>query len=503
MGLLSKTPRCNNKLVTVGDVLDKLTAFNALFESGESGSVTACSNTEAEKANWRKEIRENVINCSGRPTELDFFEKIFGSPKPQNIGASELFIKYNCDKDYNIYAATAVTGGAPGAATSFTLLKSMHGGNGKYSNVAENGSLYIYEDRQWVRVTDVDKTTDYAHVVTVVPYTGTYTVNIRGGKKMMFTPVRMVDGYHCAIPSSTWDAPGYISSVKPISYRKDWELPIDLLKAHQEIFQFALIFDKDGNQKDAFVPYEQEKAREEMKLFKNLFAFIGTKMTNTALVGSSGVVLKTGKYSGFDGYLPTMRYGGGTVYDYDPALGFSLDADFMPIILRQDALKRSKAFTIIHGLNFMAGAQRNNAEIFKAAAGQNNLSIYGQKVGMTEMEVVKLGISAYQWLGYSVGFKMMDALTDSRMLGNDDMPDTAMMIPMDGLRDSKGNSVPAIEFFNPQGASEDGSFWESGVIDHRRLENRCNKLSGWMTEDLMMAVHCPQLHVLLNPKRAC
>ncbi len=503
MGLISKTPRCSNSLATVGDVVDKLKAFNAMYESGTSGSVSNCANTEAEKANWRKAIRENVINCSGAPTELDFFEKVFGSPKPHPTDASEIFIKYNCDKDYNIYAATQVTGGAPAAATNFTMLKSMHSGNGKYSNVAVNGSLYIYEDRQWVRVTAVDKTTDYAHIVTVVPYSKSYTVNIRAGKKMMFTPVRMVDGYHCAVPSSTWDAPGYISSVKPISIRKDWELPLELKKAFSEVFQFPVIFDKDGKQMDSWQAYEQIKAREEMKLFKNLFSFLGTRMDNPALVGASGLVLTSNKYSGFDGYLPTMRNGGGTVYEYDPALGFSFEADFMPIMLRQDAMKKSKNFTVIHGLPFMAGLQRSNAAILKEQAGQNNLAIYAQRVGMSEMDLVKLGIRSYSYLNFMLTFKEMDGLTDSRLIGNDDMPNLAMMLPMDGLKDSKGNPVSAIEFFNPKGSGADGSYWESDIIDHRHTENRCNKVSGWMTEDLMMAIHCPQLQILLQPRRAC
>lgn len=503
MGLINKTPRINTQIFTVRDVVDQLQAFNAAFEASDRGSVTNCNNTEAEKANYRKSIREHVVNCKGRPTELDFFEKVFGAPKPQTIGAAEHYIKYNTDKDYNIVAAAPSVGNAPGAATTFTLMKSIHSVGGKYSNVVVGGSIFIYEDREWVIITAVDKATDYAHVVTVVPFSPAYTVNIRSGKKMMFSPVRIKDAYSCAAPSSSWDSPGYFQSIKPISFRKDWELPLELEKAYRDIFQFAILFDKDGNERDAFVPYNREKAREEMKLFKNLMQFVGTKMTNPALVGSGGITLSSDKYSGFDGYLPTMRYGGGTVYEYDPANGFSLEADFMPIILRQDALKRCKEFTVLHGLPFMAGLQRANAEVLKQSAGQNNLAVYAQRLGTSEMELVKQGIKSYSFLNHTLYFKLMDALSDSRLIGNDDMPSTAMMIPMEGVYDSAGNAVPAIEYFIPQGKGANGSFFESDVVDHRNMPDHCEKLSGYMSEDLMMAIHCPNLHILLSPRRAC
>jgi hypothetical protein len=501
--IISKTPQCSNRIFTVRDVLDQLTAFDAMYEASGSGSVGATSNEELQKANWRKEIRENVINCGGRPTELDFFENVFGAPKAKPIQASEIFIKYNCDKDYNIISQNTVPGGGPGQSAQFTLLKSLHSGNGKYSNVVENGSVYNYTDDQWYRITDVDRSVDYAHVVTVSPYVDTTTVNIKAGKKMMFTPVRMKDGYSCAIPTSNWDSPGYLRSVRPVSFRKDWEMPLELNRAYQNIFQFAIIFDKDGNAKDSFIPYLQQDSREMMKLFKNLYQFTGTKMTNPDLVGATGIVLQTGKYSGFDGYIPTMKYGGGTVQQYDPAFGYSLEADFMSVILKNDAIKQCKEFTVIHGLNFMAGLVRANKEWLKDQPGQNNLASIVQTIGGDAMAIKKLKIKSYEYLGYGLHFREMDALTDSRLIGNGMFPDLAMMIPMQGVRDDKGNAVPAIEYWNPMGLNADGTHWESGVLDHRYQKDHCDKLSGSMTEELMMGIHCPHLHILLQPKVAC
>lgn len=503
MSVLSNSPRCTNNLVTVGDALSKLTAFNAIYESGkDGGSVNNANCSPNEKAAWRNAVREGVVNCAGVPTELDFFERAFNAGgKTERVDATDLYIKSNCDIDFNIFAAAQATGSAPGAATNFTVYRANYGGNGAYSNVAVNGSIYIYEDRQWVRVTAVDKTVAYAHVVTVVPWDGDYTVNIRKGKQMMFTPVRFADGLSCAAPSSTWMTPGYIQKVSPLILRKDWEQPIDLSRGYQDVLQFAIMFNHEGLEVDGWIPYEQQKAREEFKFAKNMMFFMGTKITNSALIGT-GLTLANNKYTGFDGYLPTMRYGGGTVYDYDTANGFSLDADLLPIILRQDSLKKSKNFLTLYGLNFMAALTRNNADIFKNSAGQNNLNVFKQ-MGMSQGDIEKLEIDSYKFLGYNFNFKRMDALTDKRSIGNFDMPYTAMMIPLDKMPDSKGKMTPAMEFYTPYGMGASGSYFENGVIDHRYLSDACDKWSGYVEETLMMAIHCPQNHILLNGVPPC
>lgn len=487
MSFFYSKPKCTNGLTSVGDVVSQLAAFSAVYEAGKNGSVNNCDLDDTQKANWRNLVRDGVINCGGEATEIDFFQQVFDATSEQ-IDASTYYIKYNCDKDYNIFAQDLVTGSAPGAATQFQVLRGIHGGGGSTSNVAVGGNIFIYEDRQWVRVSAIDKTTPYAHLVTVIPFSGAYTVNIRKGKKMMFNPVRFVDGYSCNLVNSTWDLPGYINKIKPMILRKDWELPLVLDAAKEDTFQFALSFDREGKEVDSFEAINKTRAREELIYMKNLAFFLGQKIDNPLLVGAT----VNEKYTGFDGYLPTMRYGGGTVYDYDPSIGFDLEADFQPIILRQDSLKKCKEFMVINGLQFMFGLVRRANQMLKEAPGQTTLEAF-TRMGMAKADIEKLGVMSYTYGNYKLHFKEMSALSDTRGIGNYDMPYTAMMIPMTMQKDSKGRSVKAVEFYTPRG------FGYSEIDrDHRYLENGCNKLSGTLTETVMMGIHCPQNHILLN-----
>lgn len=500
MAVLSSTPRCSNKFTSVGDAISQLPAFNAIYESSaNSCTMNNCDPNRA--AEWAKAVYDEVLNCSGTPTELDFFEKAFASGgRTKQIDATDLYIKYNCDVDYNQYAAAEAIGAGPGVATNFTILRSGHSGDGKYTNIHVGGELYIYEDHRWVVVTAVNTTVDYAHVATVVPKDANYTVHIRKGKKMLFQTVRFIDGYSCSVPTTTWMTPGYIKKVSPMRLRKDWEQPMDLTRGYKDRLQFGILFDNEGREVEGWLPYQSIKAREEFKYAKNLMCFLGERVTNSALVGT-GLTLENDKYAGYDGYLPTMRYGGGTVYDYNTSVGLSLEADFMPVIKRQDSLKRSKDFMVLYGFDFMTGLVRNNGETFKASAGQNNLSVFKQ-MGADLDVIQKLKIEQYSYMGYTFNFKAMDALSDTRSIGNYDMPYLGMAMPLSGVRDSSGNAVNAIEFFQPHG-TESGTYWESGVRDHRYLQDGCEKWSGSITETMMMAVHCPQLHILFNGVVPC
>ena len=72
--VISNAPRCSNQLVSVGDAIAKLPAFNAIYEAGrDTSSVNGTGCSENESAAWRKQVYDEVLNCSGTPTELDFF----------------------------------------------------------------------------------------------------------------------------------------------------------------------------------------------------------------------------------------------------------------------------------------------------------------------------------------------------------------------------------------------------------------------------------------------
>lgn len=493
MSLFYNTPTCAKGIYTVKDALDQLQAFDAAFEVSPHGSAGYSGLTDAEKANWRAQIREGVIHCGNGAVELDFFEKMFAGQSPSKLEATDLYTKYDCDRQYNIYAQDAATGASPGGAATFTLMRSNHAKDGKHSNAVVNGNIFIYEDNQWVRVTAIDTTVDYAHIVTVVPFSKDYTVNIRKGKAMMFNPVRFIDGYSCSIPSSTWDNPGYVKKWTPFRVRKDWEQPFKIDGPYHDIMQFHLVFNSDGTEADSFEAFNKTRAREELQAMKNLAFFVGQRITNPLLVG----MFNDDPYLGFEGLVPMLKYGGGGIFDYDPAIGFDIEDDFSSIILQQDSQKRTKEFLLMGGINFMHGLRRRSNQIFSANAGACTFQTF-VRGGATQSDIQILGVDSVRWGNYSIHTKQIDAWSDSRYLGHGDFPNMGIMVPGTGLTDTKGRSVPALEFFEV-GSSRQPSQLTEVTRNHFALESGCEKLSGSLIESYMMAMHCPGQWVLLNP----
>jgi hypothetical protein len=492
MAFFTEQPNCSNDIYTVGDALSKLTAFNAVFEASKNTSSTSNCKNPDDAAMWRKLVYEGVINVGGEPMELDFFEKIFGG-KTEFVEAKKIHFRYNCDLDSNIVSAENKTGASAGIATQFQLHKSKHSGDGKYSYAAVGYQLYIYEDRQTLQITALDKTTDYGHKVTVVPNDPTYTVNIRKDKKILVMPVRIVGGLSSPVPGTTYQSPGYTIGVRPYKIRKDWSMPIDLTKGYEDVLQFAIMFNNEGQEIDCWEAYEKTKTRSDMKWAKNLMFFLGQRLQNPSLLGSNVTV----DYSGFDGYFNTMHYGGGTVMDFDPSVGFDMDADFNSIILRNDSLKRTNEFVVLHGLPFKMDLIRNaNDAIFKQNAGSLTFETF-KRMGGDQSDIKKLGIDSYEYLGYSLHFKQVSALSDARGIGNFEFPYLGMFLPGNGLRDSKGKEVPAMQFFVPKGCAETGQM-EEHQWDNRDIKGE-ETMEGYITETIWMITHAPHHHILANP----
>lgn len=487
MGFFYNKPKIQTKIFNVKDALDSLNAFNAMHQF-DGANVDNCPDmSDPDRASWRKAVKDGVINLGGAPTDVDFFEKFAGG-KTTDIDATNLYIKYRQDKDYNIVAQSDVTGAGPGQAATFVMLKSLHAVGGKYSNAALGGNIYNYEDGQWMEITAINTSADYAHTVTVTPFSKDYTVRMKAGRKMMYNPVRFVNGLSCHQPSNSWETPGYVQKITPYRIRKDWEIAIDLTRKAEEVMQFAIMFDANGREVEGFEMYEKTNAREEFRFMKNLTWMFGQKKDNPTLVGAS----LNKKYSGFMGYLPTLQYAGGTIYDVDPSQGFGFDDDFQSVITHQDSTKRSKEFMVPHGIQFMFATQRRNEEVFKTQGGCSYESF--KRMGGSQSDIVKLGISSYKYGNFSLHFREVDAWSDKRSIGNGPMPYMAIFQPTLGLTDSKGRSVPPIEFFNPG-----GSTYEEIDRDHRFLESGCDKLSGELAETIMMAVHGQENHILINP----
>lgn len=492
MEFFSNNPVSDNIYVTVGDAVDKLAAFNALYAIQQcNANPDLCGNPD-DTAAWSKLIHDAVIQCGGEPMELDFFEKIFGGTE-EVIDAKKIYFRYNCDFDMNIFSQENVKAAVAGGAVTFTLLKALHGGGGKYSYPSVGYSLYLYEDKQWVKITAVDKTVDFGHRITVKPYSVAYIANIRKNKKILVMPVNLVGGISCPSPASSYQTTGYTHHVIPMRIRKDWELPIDLLRGFQEVLRWAIMFDENGREVDCFEAFEKSNARRDMKWAKNIIFFMGQKIDNPALLGSNGISVD---YAGFDGYIPTMFYGGGQIIDYEPSQGFDLESDWEPIIIKNDALKRTNEFVVLHSKPFYMALSRNANKKFGANPGACTFETF-KRSGVNQDHITRLGVRSIEFAGNTLHFKEVSALSDTRGIGNGIYPYSAHFIPGNGLRDSKGREVTAFQFFKPKGCGATGMLEE--VDRDRRKIDGCDILAGYLTETLMMAIHCPHQHILANP----
>lgn len=505
MNFFSNSPRTqgSQNMYSVGDVLEQIPAFSSLYEYNPNSQYANCNPAwqDNKKAQWMTTNSQNVIHTGGEPSNFNFFQDMFPSTGEQTVEGTEVHVQYSTDKDYNIYAEDAAQGSTPGGAVSFTLLRSLHSENGKYSRVAVNGNVYIYEDHQWLRVTAVDTTVDYAHVVTAIPFSKSYTANIRKKKQMMFSRVRIVDGYSCMVASNSWDAPGYSQIVRPFRIKVDWELPIELQRPFKDIMRFGIVYDrKTGKEVDSFELIETTKAREEFTLQKNLQFFLGQKIDNPALVGS-GKILGNDKYSGFDGYLNNLLFGGGMIMYGNPHKGFDLDSDMSRVILRQDSLKKTNELFGIVGLPFQMGLNNRSGDYIKAHPGQLTFETFSRS-GMSKEEIMRYGVKSFSYMNYTIHMKVMSEMSDKRLIGQHNIPHMGMFMPGTGLKDSKGNMVSAIEMFKLSGKPYTGTY-EEIFRDHRKLENGCEKLSGTIAETFMMAVHDPASHFLWYPQFPC
>lgn len=493
MAIFTDTPQSGSQYFSVGDAIGKLVAFNAVYEAQKgTSSSNNCQNPD-DAAAWRKLVYEGVINCGGEQMELDFFEKIFGG-KTEFVDAKKIHFRYNCDLDKNIISAEDKTGTA-GAVLTFQLHKSKHSGNGKYSMPAANEQLYIYEDRQMVKITAVDKSVDFAHTVSIQAFNPAYACKVRKDRKILIIPTRLVGGLDSHQPSTQYQSPGYTVAIRPFRIRKDWDMPIDLTKGYEDILQWAIMFDDAGREVDCWEAYEKTKTRSDMKWAKNLLFFLGQRITNSGLIGTPGNGL-TVDYSGFDGYFNTMHFGGGTVMDFDVNVGYDMESDFGAIILRNDALKRTNEFVVLHGKPFKLGLIRNAGEIFKQNSGACTFESF-KRMGGDSADIKKLGVDSWEFAGFTTHFKEISALSDTRGMGNYEFPHIGMFLPGNGLKDSKGKDVPAMQFFTPRGCAETGQL-EEYDWDNRKI-NGVETLGGYLAETIWTITHCPHQHILANP----
>lgn len=501
--VFSNRPKFCTKPLTLEEVLS-LEKFNVLTESSlENGSANnlgaACGDPNLGTT-FIKNVIHQVIRCGGKPIDINFLMDMFPS-QPRMVETKRWFNHYICDPDMNIYSAATANGASAGASFTFQLLRQNHGGSGQYSLPARGYIIMDKDNAIEYTVTDVDTTTDYAHKVTVVPNDSSVTGSIKANTAYLVIPTRMVGGYSCVQINNKMSTIGYSQEVQPLRLRSDWEIQVDLLRGYLDKIQYAVIYDYEGNPMDSWDVYEAQQARESLRIGLNVLSFIGSPTTNPTLLSGLNATIDE-FYPGFYGILPSIKYGGGVVYNYRASNGFDLESDGEPLFLYQDSLKRTDKFMVKCGQEFLFGLNdRTNKMVARAQVGATVFEAFkrmGDLTGENDYTsmVAKFGVKAYDYQGFELDFMKWGALSDSRFMGSDYYSNLALMIPTDGVTEN-GQPINPIEFYQ-QGQNQWTGDYQEFYIDYRKTDG-CDKIGGWSAQSLGMAVHCPQLFMILNP----
>lgn len=497
LAFVSRTPQFRSRIATVRDVLD-MDAFNAMYQANsDTSSANSCS--PAEKLAFIKNVVRE-IRAGGKNTDSNFFMDAFGVSykNPTMIETKVGYNRYINDVDYNTIAAASVTGASPGAPATMQIIRALHSGGGTLSYPTKGYALVDKDNNIYYQITDVDTTIPYAHKIELTPWDENVTVSIKAGVKYLVSPARIVPGYSCPDPTNDLQNIGYTQEMHPFRFRRDWKVTLDLMRGYQDIFRFRVMFGMDGTPYDAWDAYEAARARESLQLGINEVSLFGSPITNPALLAGADVITDD-VHTGFYGVLPTLE-SSSNVVDYPVGEGFNLKSDLEPFIMYQDSLKLSNRFMVKAGFGFMASIVDSANQMVKdTGLGLYSFPAYNRA---SEGGLNKLPITSYTYLNkFFLDFMEWSAASDTRLIGSEKLSNLAIFISMDGVRDAKTNQpIAPIEFFQ-YGDTETGDYIES-IRNDWKIDG-CESISGSHAQSVMMALHSPEMHLLVNPITFC
>lgn len=489
-------PVCKQKIASLPDgTADFSTFFNNEVQYGQtSAAMIAAGCDPYDAANWRKLVKREIINCGGELPMLDFMTRSFPSvvSDTQRIAAKNKYFKSSCAINYNISAAQSVSGVA-GANVTFQISRADHSANGKYDPLSIGQRILLKDGGNvMVTVTAVNKTTDYAHTATVHPASD-YAITIGANKPMMVVPTKQVNTYSCHSPETRLPTQGHIYKMSMKSVRAGWALPLDNM-LHCDQMQFALGIDPNtGLEIPMWTTVAKEDARAGMLLTKHTDILFGSKSDDPDLIANC--------MEGFNGLTPNIRYGGGNVLPWDPVYGLNPKTDLRIIISNADQQKSFKEYYVVCGFDYFAEMQEQLRLIIGDNPGACTFQSFNRS-GEWDMQSVDLfQIRSYSILGYTFHFYVASAFTDSRIIGGQQLGNTAYYYPTGMVKDSAGNSVAPLEMYTFDVPGFDGGYKE---ITRSNWEiNGCLSIEGDMIESYGMVNHCLKDWYLHAPKPAC
>ncbi len=493
--VFSNAPKFNEKPISIEGILN-MPQFDIIAETDPANnSVARLLGTDSNlSTQWIANIVHQLIHVGGKRIDLNFFWDMFYT-QAHMVTTKRLFNHYMQDPDLNIYAAATRTG--TGSVT-FQLLKQNHLQGGAYSYPATGYVLFDKDDMKYYYISDTDNAVDYAHKVTVTStVSDTEVITIDANKAYLVLPANLVGGYSCPNVINDMMSLGYTQQVNFIRLRKDWEVTIDLLRGTRDKAQFAYIYDKEGNPYWAFDLYEQQMAREDLRMAHNVLAWIGSPIFNQSLITGVNAVIDP-DHTGYYGLIPSIKYGGGILKPFAASVGWDWESDGEPIFLYQDSLKRTTDFMAVCGQQLLMNMDyRSNKMVARQQVGSTMFEAYRRtSEDKTDAGVLshleKLGLSSYSYRGFGVDMKKWDSLSDQRFVGSDQWSNSMFWVPGSGCTEN-GREVSPLEFYQYGNNGFTGDY-EEIFVDNRKV-TRCESVAGYCAQSMAMKVHCPQLFV--------
>jgi len=506
--LYSNKPRFSTKQLSLEGTLN-LPKFNAMTESSlENSSVNNVSEQLAAACGdpnlgttFRQMVAHQAIYVGGKKIELNFFREMFpGTTNQQMIETKRFWNHYITRTDLNVFAAASITGTVAGDPLTFQVLKQNHGANGTLNIAATGYSLWDKDNMTEYYITNVDYTIPYANKITIQPANKTIVASVKANVPYLVGMARRVGGESCTSPTPQMSEIGYSREVNFLRLRRDWKVTMDLLRAYRDKIQYPVIYDMNGNPMDSWDVYENMAAREGLQQALNIAMFIGSPTDNPAIVSGIGALIDS-DHRGFYGMLPTMKFGGGVVYDFPIDEGFDFEADAEPLFLWQDSQKRSTRFMVKQGLGFdFTKNDRSNKLVARTQVGATVWEAYkrmGQLSGSYEQDMIKMGVSSYKYNSFELDFSTIGAFSDNAMFGTDYYRNLAIMIPVDGPTEG-GRQINPMEVWQYGQNGWTGDYFET-TVDMRHTQDMCEDLEGYCAQSLAFAMHAPELFILLQP----
>lgn len=489
--ITSKCPDAKND--TVAGVLNPsspLQVYNFLAQLSDlEANPTACGTVDAT-LEWKRNVSQDLIECCGENRmDYKFFENEWSST-PKQIDSRNYFQRYASNESENILSASAQHVAAS-ATNKFTLHASSHSGSGTSSSLAVDMMIYNYRTQKTLRITAIDTSIKKNHVVSVISTDGT-NVDIDKNDKFMRIPATAVGGSSVPTGETTMNTHWTSKQVNRLRLRKHWEMEMQVDRPYSDQMMFAPWRDKNNNVTWAALPTMKMRCMQELTQAANVFLFIGNTISNASI--------DVDDWTAGEGMIEAIK-GAGNQYDYDPTTGFSMEHNFEPIIMAEDAMKRTTDWVLYGALPFKAGLIRRANKDAKETGGNVILPLNypSQTRGGTDNGVInKAGFEEYNYLGRSIKFKEWGVLSTSNGLGNGIFPHLGILLANNNLYNNKGETVPPIEFFHSQ--NQVGQ-WASLMENDRNgwILNGLEKIEGDMIKSMLYMVHCPNRHYLIYP----